>query len=136
MRPPHRPSPPSSPPPPYLGPGGLTYHQRGVGELKRRWERQAQQSRCFIATAACGSGQAVDVVRLQQFRDRVLRRTALGRTCIMVYERLSPPLAHRIAHSARARGMVRRVIVQPAAWVATRLCHSFANGNWGGRRGD
>jgi len=90
MRPPHGPSPPSSPPPPYLGPGGLTYHQRGVGELKRRWERQAQHSRCFIATAACGSGQAVDVVRLQQFRDMVLRRTALGRVCITVYERLSP----------------------------------------------
>lgn len=76
---------------------------------------------CFIATAACGTEHAEDVIRLRAYRDIVLRRTLLGRIFISMYECLSPPLARSIAHSTRRRLWVRRLIVYPARFIAD-LC--------------
>lgn len=94
--------------------------RHGAAYSHYRQSRQPQ-SGCFIATAACGSAQAVEVVRLQQFRDAVLRQTVLGRAFIKAYEYLSPPIARCIAHSRFARRIVRCTVVRPAGWVATRL---------------
>ena len=69
---------------------------------------------CFIATAACGTAQHDDVLRLCAFREQVLRPSAPGRACIRVYETISPPLARAISRSRAARFVVRRLVVKPA----------------------
>ena len=84
--------------------GGLDVMSVGVGSPK-------QSSGCFIATAACGTDQAEDVVRLREFRERVLRPSALGRALISTYELCSPPLARLIARWRSTRWLVRKLLV-------------------------
>jgi hypothetical protein len=76
---------------------------------------------CFIATAACGTDQAEDVVRLRLFRDLVLRTTWLGRLLIHCYTVLSPPLARCIGRWSWARLVTRSLVVRPARWLADWL---------------
>ena len=83
-------------------------------ELKKRFEGGG----CFIATAACGTDRAGDVIRLQEFRETVLRQTPWGAAFISLYESLSPSLASVIARSPRMRRVVRELIVRPARCVA------------------
>ena len=83
--------------------------------------KQASKEPCFIATAACGSEDALDVVRLREFRDIFLRRSSIGRFLIYLYGCISPPLARSIAHSACARAIVRNLVVIPARWLADRV---------------
>jgi hypothetical protein len=90
--------------------------------LEPKVEAQAT-SMCFIATAACGTDRAHDVVRLREFREEVLRPTLAGRELIAVYETLSPPIARLIARSDFTRYLARQLIVRPArkladAWLA------------------
>ena len=68
---------------------------------------------CFVATAAYGSALDPHVVTLRQFRDRHLRRTALGRAFIRFYYRHSPPLAIVIAEHEPLRIAAR--------WLLTPL---------------
>ena len=77
-------------------------------------------SRCFVATAAAGPD-APEVQILRDWRDRWLRERIGGVHLIRTYEKLSPPLASRIADSNRARSIVRNVIVVPAARLARWL---------------
>ena len=78
-------------------------------------------SRCFIATAACGSPHAADVMVLQQFRDDLLLSNVVGRAFTRMYERLSPPLANRIESSRVLKMIARRLVVRPTALLA-RVC--------------
>lgn len=73
------------------------------------------KSGCFIATAACGSEEEVDVLRLRAFRDRVLARSAPGRALVRLYERVSPPVADWIRTRQGARAVVRAALVRPAS---------------------
>lgn len=80
------------------------------------------KSGCFIATAAMGSYEDVSVRLLRSYRDRVLRKTAIGRRFVRVYYRCSPPIADLIGKSAVARTATRVLIVAPlAAWARRRL---------------
>jgi hypothetical protein len=76
------------------------------------------ESRCFIATAACGTDMHEHVVLLREFRETALRPTAIGRDCIAVYEFVSPPIAEVIARSFFLRRLVRSFVVRPAAFFA------------------
>jgi hypothetical protein len=73
---------------------------------------------CFIATAACGTGQVEDVARLRRFRDLVLRPTWLGCLLIRCYTILSPPLARLIGRWSWTRLVARSLVVRPARWLA------------------
>ena len=75
---------------------------------------------CFLATAACGSESADEVVRLRAFRESVLRPTLIGRAFIGVYETVSPPLARLVARSPLARSLVRTLLIRPARRLADR----------------
>jgi len=79
-----------------------------------------KEGMCFVATAACGSAMAPDVVALRHFRDTVLRTSRAGRGFIVCYERLSPPLARLIARSPLLARLARALIVRPAHWLAER----------------
>jgi len=74
---------------------------------------EAQGSRCFIATAACGTQDATEVLRLQEFRDLILARTLFGRAFIASYEVVSPTFAFLIARSKIARSATRFFLVRP-----------------------
>ena len=82
-------------------------------------------TKCFIATAACGSDQTAEVVRLRTFRDEILQRSAIGRVLVGVYQFTSPPLAVMIARSHRAQTLTCRFIVRPAdkfaAWATGKF---------------
>ena len=86
-------------------------------EMKGVWER----SDCFIATAASGSADSIEVVILQTFRDRHLRSWRTERILIVSYEVLSPPLAAIIAKISLMRVLTLWLLVRPATHLAA-LC--------------
>ena len=81
----------------------------------------APPSKCFIATAACGTDQADDVMRLQLFRERVLRQSSAGQLAIDLYENFSPALARLIARRRCLRFLTRTLQVRPARVLADWL---------------
>ncbi len=82
-------------------------------------------SSCFIATAACGSEGAAEVVLLRDLRDRYLLRRPWGRRFVAIYCRVSPPIARVVASSWLARRITRMLLVLPAA----RLYGRFRTGH-------
>jgi hypothetical protein len=77
-------------------------------------------SKCFIATAACGSAAAFEVRQLQSFREECLRPYRFGRWIITAYEYCSPPVARTIARQPKLKKLVYAVIVRPMAAIARR----------------
>jgi len=74
--------------------------------------------RCFIATAAMGDGDAVEVETLRAFRDRVLMNSPGGRSVVEFYYRVSPPVADTIAARPALKALVRLGLIRPAAALA------------------
>lgn len=64
-------------------------------------------SRCFIATAAYGSGLAPEVSTLRAFRDRYLLTNGPGQAFVDWYYRVSPPVAAFIAEHESLKTAVR-----------------------------
>ena len=64
-------------------------------------------SRCFIATAAFGSGLAPEVLTLREFRDRYLLTNGPGQAFVDWYYRVSPPVAAFIAEHESLKTAVR-----------------------------
>ncbi len=86
-------------------------------------------SSCFIATAACAEN-SPEVERLRQFRDTVLRSSAVGRRTISFYERVSPVLAEPIRVREWLRVIVRVAVIKPlSAAAGWALSHLFGRGN-------
>jgi hypothetical protein len=76
---------------------------------------------CFIVTAATGSPQATEIIRLRAMRDRLAARSAIARDLIAAvydeYWRFSPQIALAVAATPAARAAVRQFVVGPLfAW--------------------
>ena len=71
----------------------------------------ATAARCFIATAAFGSGDAEEVRVLRHFRDTQLIGHPLGDWFVRSYYRVSPPIAQTIAERPLLRAVVRTVLL-------------------------
>jgi hypothetical protein len=75
---------------------------------------------CFIATAAYGTHFSKQLYILENFRDKILSESALGRKFINAYYALSPPVANYI----RSRPILRttvRTFLAPLVWIANRF---------------
>lgn len=89
------------------------HHQGQIGRTPepKRW--------CFVATALYGET-APETDALRQFRDRVLRRSAIGRALIARYYRHSPSFAAFLLTNPRL-AMATRAILRPIARATTWL---------------
>ncbi len=65
---------------------------------------------CFIATAAYGSEDALDVERLRQFRNSYLLTWEGGRKFVRLYYKISPPIADFIAKNDTLKWSVRQLL--------------------------
>jgi len=72
---------------------------------------------CFIATAAYGTPTAEQIDVLREFRDVVLLKSTVGSQFVVLYYRLSPPIADFIARSDLLRSLVRELLVDPVVWI-------------------
>ena len=72
---------------------------------------------CFIATAAYGTPTAEQIDVLREFRDVVLLESTVGSQFVVLYYRLSPPIADFIARSGLLRTLVRELLVDPIVWI-------------------
>lgn len=88
---------------------------------KRRLARERKRygraiGPCFIATAVYGDPFAPEVDALRRFRDHRLRPYRLGRLAILVYYRLSPPIAHWL----RCHPLTALAVQKVLDWVGRR----------------
>jgi hypothetical protein len=70
----------------------------------------AKSRACFVATAAYGDPDCVEVAALRRFRDRYLLTNPVGTAFVRAYYRLSPPIAGAIARRPALRSVVRRAL--------------------------
>lgn len=71
---------------------------------------KAGSSKCFIATAAFESNYAPEVTQLRRFRDNYLKTSPMGRSFVLAYYRISPPIAEALDRSPRAKAAVRALL--------------------------
>jgi hypothetical protein len=90
------------------GPGSGGAQQGGGGP---RVMPPATAARCFIASAAFGSGDAEEVRVLRHFRDTQLIGHPLGDWFVRSYYRVSPPIADAIAERPALRAVVRSTLL-------------------------
>jgi hypothetical protein len=72
---------------------------------------------CFIATAAYRSPFVPQVARLRTLRHRYLLSSTVGRDLLSIYERVTHPLAVRIARSSRLQALTRLALTPVDAWA-------------------
>jgi len=83
----------------------------------------AESKGCFIATACYGTSEGKELDVLRAFRDEVLLRLALGRSCVRFYYRHSPPLAGWLGFHPRVRAVLRDGLITPLV----RVIEPFVN---------
>ena len=69
-----------------------------------------KETGCFIATAAFGADDCVEVTALRSYRDNCLSHGFFGRAFIRFYYRVSPSLSQTIGASCILRGLTRSII--------------------------
>lgn len=72
--------------------------------------------RCFIATAAFGTPQEAEVIKLRKFRDHYLIKFPWGQKFVSWYYKVSPQIAKFIAQSDWLKKMVR-ALLWPIIWL-------------------
>ncbi|MDI6787956.1 MAG: PKD domain-containing protein [Planctomycetota bacterium] len=83
---------------------GLTTSGSSGFQVQRDW------AFCFIASAVYGSQNVEEVEILRQFRDKHLLTSAVGRSLVRVYYKVSPPMAKYIAQRPALRFVVRQML--------------------------
>jgi predicted RNA-binding Zn-ribbon protein involved in translation (DUF1610 family) len=99
---------------------GDQYAHATSGTGTQAQTHKTSDSKCFIATAACGSSTSWEVDILREFRDKILLRSKLGRCAVESYYRLSLPLAGWIERNPRVQNFFRCSLVNPLAQAAAK----------------
>ena len=89
-------------------------------EVVRHFINQAKKkrTRCFIATSAFQTPNALEVHYLRAFRDQRLKKSFMGRKFVYIYYRFSPSLARFLDSQAWLKPFVRTVLRQLIKWIA------------------
>lgn len=82
-------------------------------------ELKAKQSKCFIATAVYGNGEAPEVMVLRKFRDDVLLKSFLGKIMVEIYYFTSPKIAEFLRNTKLLKSIIRNILDKIVAWVKT-----------------
>lgn len=82
---------------------------------------------CFIATAAYGTPTAEQIDVLRDFRDAMLLKSKMGSQLVVLYYRLSPPVAEFIAGNEVLRTLVRELMVDPIVWLIEATGDTWGN---------
>jgi hypothetical protein len=108
------------------GNGILTITDNGAGDSDQRsgiirdtggpLSSGGSSSGCFIATAAFGSYLHPYVKVLTSFRDKFLNTHATGRSFVVWYYRVSPPIADAIQTNETAKAAVRILLLAPVCF--------------------
>lgn len=90
---------------------GEKLHHR-VERENRPWSRGGggRDRRCFIATAVYGSPDLPEVMTLREFRDNVLKKSAIGNALVEAYYRVSPPVADFLEHRPKLAAVIRSIL--------------------------
>ncbi|MCB0376904.1 MAG: hypothetical protein KDD33_00300 [Bdellovibrionales bacterium] len=80
---------------------------------------------CFITTATYGTPFRPKVKTFRKFRNRILKRSSLGRLLIQTYYTVSPPIAKWIRNHPKSKA-VFRVVLWPL-WAAAGLALHFTS---------
>jgi hypothetical protein len=100
-----------------------------VNPLTEATMRRQKSGGCFVATAACGSPVAAEVIILTHFRDAYLSRNMAGRAFVWCYYAVSPTIAAIIAKHDFLRRTALRLVIRPAVWLVQPMCtHSSRSG--------
>lgn len=75
-----------------------------------------QDERCFIATAAFGTPQEVEVKKLRNFRDHYLLKSSWGQKFVSWYYEISPKFAKYISQNSWLKRVVRTML-WPLIWL-------------------
>lgn len=75
---------------------------------------------CFVATMCYGDADAPNVMTLRRFRDRVLKRSELGRAFVFWYYRVGPHLANALASHPTLRAVIRNLLGKVAKRISRR----------------
>lgn len=86
----------------------------------------AQDSSCFVATAAYGTPFSSDIQTLRDFRDNVLTDSLNGQLFVLGYYQVGPAAADFIEDKPLIRSVIREVILKPVVAVL-----DFTKALWG-----
>jgi hypothetical protein len=84
-------------------------------------------SNCFIATAAFGHQEVIEVTQFRELRDNVLVNSLGGRLMVTMYGLLSPPIAYLIKQSSWLRKLVRTLLRNVVLPLTQRRTNQFLN---------
>lgn len=98
----------------------LSGHKIASEPIKNMRIESKTGATCFVATAAYGDPEHADVAFLRQYRNKTLRKSALGRAFIATYWRVGPALAKPVKASPRLQRITRSAIGFLVAWLRTR----------------
>jgi len=113
------------------------FGQASVYDLMRaqaQQEAQEKKGACFVVTAVCGDDQAMEVQVCRAFRDRVLIKMAVGRSCIELYNKIGPKVAGILAVHPILRKVIRMSMISPIAAFLGCFVLAEEHGAEGGQR--
>lgn len=90
----------------------FNYSDEDRERRNRKFEqaKNAPREGCYIATAVYGGYDQPEVLRLRQYRDEVLKQTAIGRAFIKIYYFVSPRLAEKLKKPSWINRTVRSLL--------------------------
>lgn len=104
--------------------GSWAGYRRNPGQNRRRRGACPRNTRnssgCYVATSVYGSYDCPQVWVLRRFRDRFLKRYALGRGFIRLYYRFSPGLVARCGGYRFFSAVVRRLLDRLTVFLRKR----------------
>lgn len=80
--------------------------------MSREHPSEEPSDGCFIATAAYGTSMTNELDVLRTFRDDLLIPSAVGYKMVLLYYRVSPPIADIVSKSNTLR-IITRCILRP-----------------------